>query len=82
MLSLYDLHIIPSRQVLADLRYGKLLINTINAHSYNVAQKDVSFAEALQPSGDTPSALAISPAVDDWLGAYTFAGKHAVLGIA
>lgn len=82
MLSLYDLHITLSREALAELSESKLLINTINAHSYNVAQKDVLFAEALQPSGDTPSALAISPAVDDWLGAYTFAGKHAVLGIA
>ena len=27
---------------------GKLLINTINAHSYNTAQKDKLFAEALQ----------------------------------
>lgn len=27
---------------------GKVLINTINAHSYNTAQKDPLFAEALQ----------------------------------
>lgn len=27
---------------------GKLLINTINAHSYNTAQQDLLFAEALQ----------------------------------
>ena len=27
---------------------GKLLINTINAHSYNTAQRDALFAEALQ----------------------------------
>ena len=30
---------------------GKLLINTINAHSYNTALKDTAFAEALQ-NGD------------------------------
>lgn len=29
---------------------GKLLINTINAHSYNTALKDAAFAEALQNS--------------------------------
>ncbi len=27
---------------------GKLLINTINAHSYNMARKDPEFAEALK----------------------------------
>ena len=47
MLTLYDLHITPSREALAELPEGKLLINTINAHSYNVAQKDALFAEAL-----------------------------------
>ncbi len=51
MLSLYDLHITTSRAALAELPEGKLLINTINAHSYNVAQKDALFAEALQ-NGD------------------------------
>ena len=47
MLSLYDLHITPEKQALAQLPQGKLLINTINAHSYNVAQRDELFAEAL-----------------------------------
>lgn len=55
MLLLYDLHIIPSRQALAELPQGKLLINTINAHSYNVAQEDALFAEALQ-KGDVLTA--------------------------
>jgi len=32
---------------LADLGPTKLLINTINAHSYNVAQQDLEFAETL-----------------------------------
>lgn len=30
---------------------GKLLINTINAHSYNTALKDAEFAEALLKGG-------------------------------
>lgn len=55
MLLLYDIHIIPSRQALVDLPQGKLLINTINAHSYNVAQEDALFAEALQ-NGDVLTA--------------------------
>lgn len=37
-----------SKVQLAELPKGKLLINTINAHSYNVAQKDALFAEALR----------------------------------
>ena len=47
MLSLHDLNILPNRQALAELPQGKLLINTVNAHSYNVAQEDALFAEAL-----------------------------------
>lgn len=47
MLSLHDLNILPNRQALAELPQGKVLINTINAHSYNVAQEDALFAEAL-----------------------------------
>ena len=47
MLLLSSLDILPSRQALAELPKGKLLINTINAHSFNVAQKDALFAEAL-----------------------------------
>lgn len=51
MLSLYDIQILPDKAALAGLPKGKLLINTINAHSYNVAQADALFAEALQ-NGD------------------------------
>ena len=40
-----------SREALNDIPQGKVLINTINAHSYNTAQKDVLFAEALK-NGD------------------------------
>lgn len=47
MLRLKDLSILESRDRLAALPDGKLLINTINAHSYNTAQKDALFAEAL-----------------------------------
>lgn len=35
---------------LKDLPIQKLLINTINAHSYNLAQQDTAFAEALNKS--------------------------------
>ena len=48
MLSLYNIEILPSKAALAELPEGKLLINTINAHSYNVAQEDAVFAEALR----------------------------------
>lgn len=37
-------------EALSSLPNKKLLINTINAHSYNVAQKDSFFAEVLQKS--------------------------------
>ena len=46
-LRLKDIQLICSRQELERLPEGKLLINTINAHSYNTAQKDPLFAEAL-----------------------------------
>ena len=47
MLKLSELNIVESRAVLAGIPEGKALINTINAHSFNVAQKDELFAEAL-----------------------------------
>lgn len=47
MLQLKTLRLITSQIQLAELPEGKLLINTINAFSYNNAQKDVLFAEAL-----------------------------------
>ena len=46
-LKLKGLQIVSSRQELERLPEGKLLINTINAHSYNTALKDPLFAEAL-----------------------------------
>ena len=47
MLKLRNLHIVESKEVLRKIPEGKTLINTINAHSYNVAQNDALFAEAL-----------------------------------
>jgi len=51
MLRLSELRLISSKEELEKLPEGKLLINTINAHSYNTAQKDDLFAEALK-NGD------------------------------
>ena len=48
MLRLKTLTILGSRAELSSLPDGKLLINTVNAHSFNTAQKDSLFAEALQ----------------------------------
>ena len=47
MFRLKDLTILGSKVELASLPEGKLLINTINAHSFNTAKKDKLFAEAL-----------------------------------
>lgn len=47
MLRLQELNIIGSKDALRGVPKRKVLINTINAHSYNVAQKDEKFAEAL-----------------------------------
>ena len=47
MFRLKTLTILGSKAELASLPDGKLLINTINAHSFNTAKKDKLFAEAL-----------------------------------
>lgn len=47
MLKLKDIKIVESKKELEALPEGKLLINTINAHSYNTPLKDAFFAEAL-----------------------------------
>lgn len=47
MIRLKDLSILESRDALARIPDGKVLINTINAHSYNTARQDAFFAEAL-----------------------------------
>ena len=51
MFRLKDLDVLGSKVELASLPEGKLLINTINAHSYNTARKDKLFAEVLM-NGD------------------------------
>lgn len=51
MLRLSDLRILESKNALKDIPQGKKLINTINAHSFNTAQNDELFAEALK-NGD------------------------------
>ena len=51
MFRLKNLNILGSKAELPALPEGKLLINTINAHSYNTARKDSLFAEALM-NGD------------------------------
>ena len=48
MFRLKTLTILGSKAELASLPEGKLLINTINAHSFNTAKKDALFAEALE----------------------------------
>lgn len=48
MLRLKELDIVESKGLLEHIPEGKVLINTINAHSFNVAQKDQVFAESLR----------------------------------
>lgn len=47
MIRLKTITLVGSKDELAKIPDGKVLINTINAHSYNVARKDELFAEAL-----------------------------------
>ena len=47
MLKLKNIEIANSKETLLELPKRKLLINTINAHSYNTSLKDSLFAEAL-----------------------------------
>lgn len=51
MMKLKELTILESKDILKNILDGKVLINTINAHSFNVAQNDELFAEALR-NGD------------------------------
>ena len=50
-LKIRDLTLVPSMEALAEIPDGKTLINTINAHSFVVAQEDEAFSRALR-SGD------------------------------
>ena len=45
MFLLKDITILKNKKALRNLPKGKLLINTINAHSYNTALKDNFFSE-------------------------------------
>ena len=69
MFRLKTLAILGSKADLTSLPEGKLLINTINAHSYNMARKDKQFAEALS-RGDMliPDGASIVKACE-WIGA-------------
>lgn len=69
MFRLKTLTILGSKAELSTLPEGKLLINTINAHSYNTALKDTLFAEALS-CGDVliPDGVSIVKACR-WIGA-------------
>jgi len=51
MISIRNLILLESRSELANVQDGKVLINTINAHSFNVAHDDALFEEALM-NGD------------------------------
>ena len=51
MISLRTLKLVESHDALKCISDGKVLINTINAHSYNTALEDEAFAEALQNGG-------------------------------
>lgn len=51
MLTIKDLTILESKEALVNIPNEKVLINTINAHSFNVAQNDKLFADALK-NGD------------------------------
>lgn len=50
-MKLKELHIVESKDALRDVPDGKVLVNTINAHSFNTALKDKLFADALK-NGD------------------------------
>lgn len=47
MFKLKTLTILGRKAELASLPEGKLLINTVNAHSFNTAKKDQFFADVL-----------------------------------
>lgn len=48
LLKLKELEFVKKRADIELIPEGKVLINTINAHSYNTAQKDQLFADSLQ----------------------------------
>uniref|UniRef100_A0AB33ISW9 WecB/TagA/CpsF family glycosyltransferase n=1 Tax=Prevotella sp. GTC17253 TaxID=3236793 RepID=A0AB33ISW9_9BACT len=68
MFKFTDRHILGSRAELETLPMGKLLINTVNAHSYNQAQGDSQFSDALR-NGDVliPDGMSVVKAFQ-WVG--------------
>lgn len=50
MLKIRELELLPDNAALDTLPEGKLLINTVNAHSFVTAQQDAAFADALRRS--------------------------------
>jgi N-acetylglucosaminyldiphosphoundecaprenol N-acetyl-beta-D-mannosaminyltransferase len=50
MILLRELKLLPTKAALDNLPEGKLLINTINSHSYNVSRTDKEFERALLAS--------------------------------
>ena len=50
-MKLRELKLVPDKRALGAIPEGKVLINTVNAHSFVTAQKDAAFSEALL-SGD------------------------------
>ena len=68
IIRLKTLRLVRNKAELDSLPQGKLLINTINAFSYNNAQLDTAFAEALQ-GGDAliPDGMSVVKACQ-WLG--------------
>ena len=76
MLLLRELTLLESREALRTIPQGKVLINTINAHSFNTAQEDDLFAEALK-NGDylIPDGASIVKACR-WLGCRSQPKEH------
>lgn len=81
MFRLKTLTILGSKAELSTLPEGKLLINTINAHSYNTALKDTLFAEALS-CGDVliPDGVSIVKACRWTRSEVAASGAHRRLG--
>ena len=72
MFSLKTLPLLKHQEDLSLLPEGKLLINTINAHSYNTALKDKQFQEALLEGGalipdGASMVLAMKWLKDEWI---------------
>lgn len=76
MIRLKAIKLVESKDELDKIPDGKVLINTINAHSYNVARKDELFAEALT-KGDylIPDGMSVVKACK-WLRAKSQPGER------